>query len=70
MYHYLDRDGLEADTVVHLKDGKWGAVEVKFRSEESIEEGARHLCTHANNINMDKMKAPRFLMVLTATIDY
>ena len=67
VYHYRDRDGLEADAVVHLKNGKWGAIEVKLRSEESIEEGARHLRTLANKVNMDKMKAPSFLMVLTAT---
>ena len=67
VYHYRDRDGLEADAVIHLKNGKWGAVEVKLRSEEYINEGAKHLLALANKIDIDKTKPPSFLMVLTAT---
>lgn len=44
-----------------------GAVEVKLRSEESIDEGARNLLRLAKKIDQHKMKAPSFLMVLTAT---
>ncbi|MBQ9573518.1 MAG: ATP-binding protein [Acidaminococcaceae bacterium] len=67
VYHYRDKDGLEADAVIHLKNGKWGAIEVKLRSEDSISEGARHLRMLANKINTEKMKAPSFLMVVTTT---
>lgn len=62
--HYRDSSGLEADAVIHLRDGRWAAVEVKLASEESIEEGAGHLRTLAERVNG---KAPEFLMVLTAT---
>jgi len=34
VFHYRDRNGLEADAIVHLKDVRWGAVEVKSGSRE------------------------------------
>ena len=67
VYHYRDHSGLEADAVVHLRNGEWGAVEVKLRSGDSIDEGARNLLRLAKKIDRHKMKAPSFLMVLTAT---
>jgi predicted AAA+ superfamily ATPase len=66
VFHYRDKSGLEADAIVHLKDGRWGAVEVKMGSKE-IETAAENLKTLRNKINLDKMKEPSFLMVLTAT---
>ena len=67
VYHYRDNDGLEADAVIHLRDGSWAAIEIKLRSEESIDEGAKNLLSLSKKIDKDKMKAPSFLMVLTAT---
>ncbi|MDR0271955.1 MAG: DUF4143 domain-containing protein [Clostridiales bacterium] len=64
VFHYRDKNGLEADAVVHLKDGRWGAVEVKMCTKE-IEAAAENLKTLRNKINVDKMKEPSFLMVLT-----
>lgn len=40
--YYRDRYGLEADAVLHLKDGRYALIEVKLGSDE-IEEGAEHL---------------------------
>jgi len=56
---------LEADAIVHLKDGRWGAVEVKMGAKE-IEKAAGNLKILREKINLDKMKEPSFLMVLTA----
>ena len=67
VYHYRDGRGREVDAVVHLRDGRWAAVEVKLASQESIEDAARHLRALADDIDTDKMKPPSFLMVLTAT---
>ena len=67
VYHYRDSSGLEADAVVHLRDGRWGAVEVKLESPAGIDEGARHLLKLADRIDQSKMKEPSFLLVLTAT---
>ena len=57
---------MEADAVVSLHDGRWGAVEVKLGSRE-IEEAAAHLLKLKNTVNASKMLEPSFLMVLTGT---
>lgn len=33
IYHYRDRDGLECDAVVHLRNGSYGLIEVKLGGE-------------------------------------
>jgi len=65
VFHYRDKSGLEADAIVHLKDGRWGAVEVKMGAKE-IEKAAGNLKSLREKINLNKMKEPSFLMVLTA----
>lgn len=40
--YYHDRYGLEADAVLHLRDGRYALIEIKLGSNE-IEEGAAHL---------------------------
>ena len=64
--HYHDKSGLEADAIVHLKDGRWGAVEVKMGVKET-EMAAENLIKLKNKIDTDRMRPPSFLMVLTAT---
>ncbi|MCL1883498.1 MAG: DUF4143 domain-containing protein [Defluviitaleaceae bacterium] len=65
VFHYRDRNGLEADAVVHLKDGRWGAIEVKMGAKE-IEIAAENLKKLREKVNVEKMKEPSFLMVLTS----
>lgn len=67
VYHYRDKIGLECDAVVHLRNGKYGLVEIKLGGDDNIDAGAKALKTLAEKIDSDKMKAPSFLMVLTAT---
>ena len=43
MSYYHDRYGLEADGVLHLKDGRYALLEFKLGTRE-IDEGAKHLC--------------------------
>ena len=38
--HYRDSNGLECDAIIHLKDGRWGAIEIKLGSEKGINEPA------------------------------
>lgn len=65
--HYRDNAGLECDAVIHLSNGKWGAIEIKLGGNELIEYGA-------NKLNLLKAKiteksdnpAPSFMMILTA----
>lgn len=70
VYHYRDKNGLECDAVVHLRDGRYGLVEIKLGGEKLIEEGVVTLKSLADKIDSDKMKRPSFLMVLTATGNY
>ncbi len=62
--YYHDRQGLECDCVVHLRDGRYALIEVKLGSRE-IDEGAEHLVKLKSLIEEKKMKSPSFLMVLT-----
>ena len=65
VYHYRDKNGLECDAVVHLRNGKYGLVEIKLGGDKLIEEGAKTLEALASKIDTTKMKAPSFKMVLT-----
>lgn len=67
IYHYRDSSGLESDAVIHLRNGSWAAVEIKLGSAEGIEAGAKSLLGLSAIIDIEKMKKPSFLMVLTAT---
>ena len=70
VYHYRDKDGQECDAVVHLRNGKYGLIEIKLGGDKLIEEGAESLKTMHAKIDTEKMNAPSFLMVLTGTGDY
>jgi len=65
--HYRDNAGLECDAVIHLEDGRWGAVEIKLGGDKLIEEGAKSLKLLRNKIvEKSDHRIPSFLMVLTA----
>lgn len=70
VYHYRDGDKLECDAVVHLRNGSYGLIEIKLGGDKLIEEGAETLLVLANKIDTTKMKAPSFLMILTAVGRY
>ena len=65
MCHYRDKDGLEADAVVHIFGGRWGAIEIKLGSQEAIDAGARTLLALRDKVSVE-MKPPSFLAVVTA----
>ena len=69
--YYHDRYGLEADAVLHLKDGRYALIEIKLGSSE-IEEGAKHLLEIRNLIReynktekQCPLAEPDLLMVIT-----
>lgn len=66
VYHYRDKNGLECDAVVHLPNGNYGLIEIKLGGEALIEAGAESLKALSSKINVERMKEPSFLMVLTA----
>jgi hypothetical protein len=70
VYHYRDSNGLECDSVLHLRNGRYGLIEIKLGGDRLIEEGVSTLLKLAKKIDTDKMHEPTFLMVLTAVGDY
>lgn len=70
VYHYRDKNKLECDSVVHLRNGSYGLIEIKIGGTELIKDGAASLKTLADKIDTTKMKKPSFLMVLTGIGEY
>lgn len=70
VYHYRDKNGLECDAVIHLRNGQYGLIEIKLGGQSLINEGAKTLCSLAGQIDTTKMKLPAFKMILTATGEY
>ena len=70
VYHYRDKTGLECDAVIHLRNGKYGLIEIKLGGERLIEEGVKNLKLLEGKIDTEKMNKPSFLMVLTGVGDY
>ena len=70
VFHYRDNNGLECDSVLHLRNGHYGLIEIKLGGETLINEGADNLISLAKKIDTDKMFAPSFLMVLVGTGKY
>lgn len=70
IYHYRDRSGLECDAVAHLRNGNYGLIEIKLGGDKLIEEGVKNLLKLESKIDLNKMPAPSFKMVLTGTDKY
>ncbi len=68
--HFLDRNGLECDAVIHLRNGSSGLVEVKLGGEALIEEGASTLNALSGLLDTTRMKVAAFKMVLVAVGKY
>lgn len=70
VYHYRDKEGQECDAVVHLRNGKYGLIEIKLGGDELIEEGVENLKKMESKIDTSKMNAPSFLMLLVGIGQY
>lgn len=66
LYHYRDKNGLECDAVIHLRDGSYGLVEIKLGGDKLIEDGAETLKALSELIDTNSMKKVSFMMVLCA----
>lgn len=71
--YYRDRYGLEADCVLHLRDGRYALIEFKLGSAD-IEEGAKHLIEleslvkeHNKKETQIKLRLPDLKIVITGT---
>ncbi len=66
VFHYRDKNGLECDAVVHLRNGSYGLVEIKLGGEKLVNEGIASMKALTDKIDTSRMKEPAFRMVLTA----
>ena len=64
IFHYRDKDQLEADLIISLNDGRWAAIEVKL-GEHQADEAAANLIHLKNKVDTSLIGEPSFLMVLT-----
>ena len=71
--YYHDRYGLEADAVLHLRDGRYALIEFKLGSTD-IDEGARHLLEIERLISVyneketqTRLRTPDLKIVITGT---
>ena len=70
IYHFRDKNGLECDAVVHLRDGRYGLVEIKLGGDELIKDGAEALNSLTEKIDPERMKMPAFKMILIGVGTY
>lgn len=70
VYHYRDKDELECDAVIELRDGTYGLIEIKLGGANAIETAQQSLLKLQNKINTDKVGMPAFRMVLVGVGQY
>ncbi len=64
--HYRDSSGQEVDAVIEMKNGEYGAIEIKIASEENIKEGIKSLNAFEQKMISSRLKTPFFKMILTS----
>ncbi len=64
-YHYRDKTGLEADIIIQLRDGRWGAIEVKLGGQRHLEDACKHLNQLEQRVDSSVRNQLAFKMVLT-----
>lgn len=72
VYYYSDAEGLEADIIVELADGRWGAFEVKLNGEK-VFQAESSLLRLKNKIARNfaaKNPEPSFLAVLVGKTEF
>jgi predicted AAA+ superfamily ATPase len=61
--HYRDKYGVEVDAIVQLRDGRWGAIEIKL-GEAQVEAAAAGLHRFLAQIDTSRTGEPSFLAVV------
>jgi len=65
VYHYHDKDDLEADVILQMPDGKWSALEIKLGTYE-FDYAAKNLLKLKKKLAGDTVP-PAFLAIITAS---
>ena len=69
VHHFLDKNGLEIDAIIRLRDGKYRLVETKLGAHMA-DDAAKTLIRFAGKIDTRHAPAPSFLMVLIGVGTY
>lgn len=72
LYYYRDSDNLEVDAIIELRDGRWGAIEIKL-SEDKVEKGVDNLIRLKNKVLLNKAARnlpPSFMAVLVGKTEF
>lgn len=64
VYYLTSKAGYEVDFIIELRDGRWGAVEVKLGTNE-YDKAARNLLRIPEKIDTAKMGDPSFMAIVT-----
>jgi predicted AAA+ superfamily ATPase len=64
-FHYRDKNGLETDIIIQLRDGRWAAIEVKLGSRQ-IDEACDNLNALHNKVVEKTARGLAFKMIVTA----
>ena len=70
VFHFRNASGLECDAVLHRRNGTYCLIEIKLGGQDLIDKGASTLIDLANKIDLEKMPAPSFMMIITAVGDF
>ena len=62
VFHYRDNYGVEVDAIVQLRDGRWGAIEIKLGAGQ-VEAAAASLLRFQRQLDLSRTGAPAFLAV-------
>ena len=71
LFYYRDSDGLEVDAIIELRDGRWGAFEIKL-GENKVSEAAENLHRLQRKIALNpaaRNPSPSFLAVLIGSAE-
>lgn len=66
VFHYRDKLGREVDAIVQLRDGRWGAIEIKLGPAQ-VEDAAAGLLRFVQQIETRSTGEPAFLAVVCGT---
>ncbi|MDR0853898.1 MAG: DUF4143 domain-containing protein [Clostridiales Family XIII bacterium] len=72
LYYYRDSDDLEVDAIIELRDGRWGAIEIKL-SEDKVEKATQNLIRLKNKILSNtgaQNSPPSFMAVIVGKTDF
>lgn len=66
VYHYRDATGLEVDSIIQLRDGRWGMIESKL-SVDGVNRAISNMHEIKKLSESVGLVSPSFMMVLTVT---